>query len=368
MFNKNNQTPRIQILLLVVTGLVLISLACSLGGNTGGDSGEIKTDLGAATPTVEPAQVVEEQVDKVFTPTPEPTAVPAPTETAASALTAQEAYDLALAEAQAWQADAVLSELGTSTLGPLDVEGKSEGWAAKFWSPSAKEMNSMIFMNGTLNATALPLPSGARIVPAMDSVILDTKSIYDTAAAAGGQAYLDAGYDAMASLVTYPMDENVPTWYVNYMGPTVGFSVIIDARSGDVIQAIALEEPVGGTGEAETNAAMATGGDVDFTDPASVLQAVFDAAQSGDFAALQNLCDPLGENDSDTQMICDLATDNTERASFVEFFEKAQINGDAQISLDGSEAEVPFLFGPDGQEEETMKLINRDGNWYLSSF
>jgi hypothetical protein len=172
----------------------------------------------------------------------------------------------------------------------------------------------------------------------------------------------------MASLVTYPMDESVPTWYVNYMRPTVGFSVIIDARSGDVIQAIALEEPVGGTGEAETNAAMATGGDVDFTDPASVLQAVFDAAQSGDFAALQNLCDPLGENDSDTQMICDLATDNTERASFVEFFEKAQINGDAQISLDGSEAEVPFLFGPDGQEEETMKLINRDGNWYLSSF
>jgi hypothetical protein len=368
MFNKNNQTARIQILLLAVAGLVLISLACSLGGNTGGGSGEIKTDLGAATPTVESAQVVKEQVDKVFTPTPEPTAPPTPTEVVINALTAQEAYDLALAEAQAWQADAVLNELGTSTVGPLDAEGKSEGWTAKFWSPSAEEINSMAFVNGTLNATALPMPTGARVVPAMDSVILDTKSIYDTAAEAGGRAYLDAGYDAMVGLVTYPVDESVPTWYVNYMRPTVGFSVIIDARSGEVIQAIALEEPVGSTGEAETDTTTATAGDVDFTDPASVLQAVFDAAQSGDFSALQNLCDPLGENDGDTQRICDLATDDTERASFVEFFEKAKINGDVQISPDGSEAGVPFSFGPDGQEEETMKLINRDGNWYLSSF
>jgi hypothetical protein len=68
-----------------------------------------------------------------------------------------------------------------------------------------------------------------------------------------------------------------------------------------------------------------------------------------------------GENDDDTQAICDLATDETQRESFVEFFATGKITGDASISPDGAEAEVPFLFGPDADREETMKLINRDG-------
>ena len=44
-----------------------------------------------------------------------------------------------------------------------------------------------------------------------------------------------------AALTQYPLDETVPTWYVNYMDPDtaqVAFTVIIDARSGDVMQAI----------------------------------------------------------------------------------------------------------------------------------
>jgi tetratricopeptide (TPR) repeat protein len=102
------------------------------------------------------------------------------------------------------------------------------------------------------------------------------------------------------------------------------------------------------------------------TDPAVVVQALFDAAAAGDFAALQSLCDPQGENDGDTQMICDTATDTTNRSDFVEIFANGKINGQARIS--GDKAEVPFLFGPDGQDEETMELINRNGQWYLFSF
>ena len=79
-------------------------------------------------------------------------------------------------------------------------------------------------------------------------------------------------------------------------------------------------------------------------------------------------CDPLGENDSDTQMICDIATDETNREEFIEYFATGKISGEARISRNGAEAEVPFLFGPDGDREETMNLINRDGQWYLSSF
>ncbi len=104
------------------------------------------------------------------------------------------------------------------------------------------------------------------------------------------------------------------------------------------------------------------------TSPESVVQAIFEAAKSGDFASLKELCDPLGENDGDTQMICDIATDDTNQEEFVQYFATGKISGDAKISRGGDKAEVPFLFGPDGDREETMELINRDGQWYLFSF
>ncbi|MCJ7625016.1 MAG: hypothetical protein MUO76_16065, partial [Anaerolineaceae bacterium] len=104
------------------------------------------------------------------------------------------------------------------------------------------------------------------------------------------------------------------------------------------------------------------------TSPESVVQVIFDAAISGDFEPLENLCDPQGENDGDTQMICDLATDDTNREEFIESFAAGKISGDAQIGPQGDKAEVPFLFGPDGDREETMELINRDGQWYLFGF
>ena len=88
---------------------------------------------------------------------------------------------------------------------------------------------------------------------------------------------------------------------------------------------------------------------------ADVVQAVFVAAQTDDFDGLQELCDPQGENDGDTQMICDLATDSTNREEFVQFFAQGQLNGEVVISQDGNQAEVPFLFGPDGQQEESME-------------
>ena len=104
------------------------------------------------------------------------------------------------------------------------------------------------------------------------------------------------------------------------------------------------------------------------TSPESVVQTIFDAANSGEFASLKGLCDPLGENDEDTQMICDVAADDTNREEFVQYFATGKLSGEAIISPDGTEAQVPFLFGPDANSEETMKLINRDGQWYLLSF
>jgi len=126
-----------------------------------------------------------------------------------------------------------------------------------------------------------------------------------------------------------------------------------DRSKGAYILRVATDEAAGGA------ASMS---------PEDVVQAIFDAAVAGDFAPLKSLCDPQGENDGDTQDICDLATSAAGREDFVAYFARGKVSGDATVSAAGDVAEVPFLFGPDGDRAETMKLINRNGKWYLYSF
>lgn len=106
---------------------------------------------------------------------------------------------------------------------------------------------------------------------------------------------------------------------------------------------------------------------LDHADPAQVVAAIF-AVASGKSEAqvLSTLCDPTGENDSDTRRICDNATGFDPGGEFAMFFKAGKLNGEATI--EGGVAYVPFLFGPKGDEEETMELVNRDGKWYLSQF
>jgi hypothetical protein len=125
-------------------------------------------------------------------------------------------------------------------------------------------------------------------------------------------------------------------------------------RRGAYLLAVDTDAPEGQAGPAQG--------------PEDVLQAVFDAARSGDFSGLADLCDPLGENDGDTRIICELATDETNREDFVAYFASGSIADQPQISPDGTRATVPFLFGPDGDQKETMELIKRDGQWYLLGF
>lgn len=102
--------------------------------------------------------------------------------------------------------------------------------------------------------------------------------------------------------------------------------------------------------------------------PEGVVNAVFTAARTNDFESLANLCDPAEENDKDTQMICNLATDPEFRDSFIEYFGFGKVTGDASISDGGNLAEVPVMMGTNGDTEEKIKLIKRDGKWYLFSF
>ena len=106
--------------------------------------------------------------------------------------------------------------------------------------------------------------------------------------------------------------------------------------------------------------------DVDFSDPASVVQGLIDTAVTQDFSLLADLCDPLGEHDGDFQEICSITNDHPLTEAFNEFFGTAKIIGEPEI--DGMFAEVNIVFGPNGTETETIVLVNRDGLWYLYSF
>ncbi len=112
--------------------------------------------------------------------------------------------------------------------------------------------------------------------------------------------------------------------------------------------------------------AMAFDGTVDYANPASVLQAVFYAAANSDYTNLADLCDPLGENDGDTALICEITAEHESAGEFAAYFANGRING--ELSVNGDYAELPFLFGPDGEQAETMNFILRDGKWYLFDF
>ncbi|MDP3971125.1 MAG: hypothetical protein Q8P90_05570 [bacterium] len=125
------------------------------------------------------------------------------------------------------------------------------------------------------------------------------------------------------------------------------------------------------TDTATTKVEVADTADAGFdqTTPEGTIELVFLAASIGDMSLVADLCDPTGDNDGDTQAICDLGTDAIGEATedeFVQVFAAGKVTGDAVIEAD--EATVPFMFGQDGTDEETMTLINRDGMWYLYSF
>ena len=232
------------LLIFCVPLLLATTVVCSLGGS-GTAEAELVALLGTNTPqAVEEGMEVVEDDTVVSTPTPTtaPEPTPEPTEAMPSALSAQEIYDLALAEALAWNKDAIVNEVSTTIIGPLQADGTAESWQLTFYSPSAKEMLTVPFINGTLSTPpSVALPSDPGTIPAMDDVILDLAALYQTAASAGGDKFTGDDYYLMAGLTTYPLDETVPTWYMNYHNAdsnTVVFVVIIDARSGQVIQAI----------------------------------------------------------------------------------------------------------------------------------
>lgn len=109
-----------------------------------------------------------------------------------------------------------------------------------------------------------------------------------------------------------------------------------------------------------------TGG-ADQSTPAGTANIIFDAAKSGDFSKLKGLCDDSLEPDSDSKMVCNVTDgDDKLKTSFKEYFSKGKVVGEATI--EGDNAKVKILFGPEGTKEETFNMKKKDARWYLVSF
>lgn len=105
----------------------------------------------------------------------------------------------------------------------------------------------------------------------------------------------------------------------------------------------------------------------DQSTPKGVAEIIFGAAQSGDYSKLKDLCDASLEADADSKHICDVTTGDDElKVQFKEHFSKGTVTGEAVI--EGDNAKVDILFGPDGTKKETFNMTKKDGKWYLVSF
>ncbi|MES0489693.1 MAG: hypothetical protein ABUK01_06870 [Leptospirales bacterium] len=114
------------------------------------------------------------------------------------------------------------------------------------------------------------------------------------------------------------------------------------------------------------------------TAPMAVMDTLFESAKIGKFSQLGGLCDPMQENDGDTDCICAIdplyephkcserQKKEINAKTFVEYFQTAKTKGSPEVDAD--HAKIEFLFGPEAKVEETMNLVRRDGFWYLSSF
>jgi hypothetical protein len=102
-------------------------------------------------------------------------------------------------------------------------------------------LNTLIFSKGTFTSSPTDLPTPKTTI--LEGVILDTKRLYDIGEGAGAAKYTAEGYRPMAAITPYPLDENKLTWYLNYAGGDfrVVYTVVIDAKTGDIVQALAHE-------------------------------------------------------------------------------------------------------------------------------
>ncbi len=149
--------------------------------------------------------------------------------------TAAQVYEALLPIAREWQPDAELVDLGTTSQGRLQSDGRSAHWVAHFYSRSAQKVNTMAVHDGAV----IPSPSSSnelRVFEVGPATILDTARLYQIAERAGASDLTDRGMQPMVTLHKNP--STGVAWYFNYDDPETrrnAMTIIVDAHSGEVV-------------------------------------------------------------------------------------------------------------------------------------
>lgn len=103
---------------------------------------------------------------------------------------------------------------------------------------------------------------------------------------------------------------------------------------------------------------------IDQRDPERVMEGIFAAAESGNYTGLDGIC--AADADGDCKSICSIATaDAAKKEEFKSYFSTGVVTN---TEITGDHAHVDFKFGPNGEKEESMKLVLVSGKWYIQSF
>lgn len=125
------------------------------------------------------------------------------------------AYEKAKAAALKWKPDAELFDFGSMGTTPLDSEGRSPEWYAKWKSKSAGKVNLMNVKNGVVEPFETA-GGGGRTIPVVAETTFDTKKLLQQADGAGGAAYRAKGAKVSAGLVD---SRGGTLWHLSYSGP-----------------------------------------------------------------------------------------------------------------------------------------------------
>jgi hypothetical protein len=111
----------------------------------------------------------------------------------------------------------------------------------------------------------------------------------------------------------------------------------------------------------------AAGPKLDASTPKALAESIFAIAKSGELALLATIADPQ-DSDGDSKEVAAIAkAPAVKQAGFRAAFGPGKVSG--EVKVEGDQAEVPILFGPEGkQKPETFKMVKRGGTWYLQSF
>ncbi len=133
------------------------------------------------------------------------------------------------------------------------------------------------------------------------------------------------------------------------------------ATSEDVV----VEETINEGGKTEDGKTSASKpGSIDQMDPEMVVEGIFLAAESGNYAGLDGIC--AEDADGDCKSICSIATaDAKKKAEFKSYFATGVVTN---TEVNGASATVEFKFGPDGKKAEKMQLAKINGKWFIQSF